>query len=175
MRITSFLTVLYRIEATVTAAAYLAATVSLLADVAGREFLQQGVWGAPRFAVYAAIIAGFLGMSLAASDDSQIRPQVFDALFPKRFDPFLNRLADFVSALMYGGLTILAAQFVSASYQNLEIAPVLEWPLWPIQLVLPYAFASVMVRYGCYSIFPSSKRAFLKDLTANRDVNGAPV
>ena len=60
MRVTAFLTILYRIEATVTAAASLAATLSLLADVVGREFLQQGVWGAPRFAVDAAIIAVFL-------------------------------------------------------------------------------------------------------------------
>lgn len=175
MRVTAFLTILYRVEATVTAIAYLAATVSLLADVVGREFLQQGVWGAPRFSVYAAIIAGFLGMSLAASDDSQIRPQIFDALIAAKFDPFFNRLADFISALMYGGLTILAGQFVASSYQNLDVAPVLEWPLWPIQLVLPYAFASVMVRYGCYFIFPDCKAAFLRNLTAGRNVNGNAV
>ena len=114
-------------------------------------------------------------MSLAASDDSQIRPQIFDALVAARFDAFFNRLADLISAFMYGGLALLAGQFVASSYQNSEVAPVLEWPLWPIQLVLPYAFASVMVRYGCYFIFPDCKVAFLRHLTAGRDVNDSAV
>ena len=151
------LQVLYRLEAGVTVVAYIATTLSLLADVLGREILGQGVWGAPRFAVYAAIIAGFLGMSLAAADGRHVRPQFLDFLIPPPFDPYMNRLADILSAFLYGSLGVLAWGFVSVSLENGDTAPVLDWTLWPIQLVLPYTFFSVSFRYLMNAAWPASQ------------------
>lgn len=148
---------LYKIEAGITIVAYIATTVSLLADVLGREIFGHGVWGAPRFAVYAAIIAGFLGMSLAAADGRHVRPQFLDFLIPTPFDPYMNRLADVLSAFLYGGLGVLAWGFVKVSIENGDTAPVLDWVLWPIQLILPYTFFSVALRYLVNAIFPQSK------------------
>ncbi|GLQ07135.1 hypothetical protein GCM10007924_23560 [Sneathiella chinensis] len=141
-----------------TVIAYAVTALSLLADILGRELFSQGIDGAPRFAVYAAIIAGFLGMSLAAEDDSHIRPQVFDYLVPPLFEKMFSRLADAVSALIYGGLGYLAVGFVRVTYENGDIAPVLDWPIWPVQLVLPYTFFSISLRYLVITVAPSLKR-----------------
>ncbi len=149
----------YRIEAGVTTFAYCAATISLLADVLARELWDAGIWGAPRFAVYAAIIAGFLGMSLAAADGAHIRPQFLDFVVPKRLDRLANKFADFLSSLIYTSLGVLSVQFVVVSYENGDIAPVLDWLLWPIQLVLPYTFFSVALRYLLQAIWPRLKVA----------------
>ncbi|MBL4907174.1 MAG: TRAP transporter small permease [Sneathiella sp.] len=151
------LRVQYKIEAGVTTLAYGAATISLLADIIGREVFQHGIWGAPRFAVYAAIIAGFLGMALAAADNSLIRPRLLDFVIPPEMEEGINRLADLVSAILYGGLFYLAVLFVWETYDNGDVAPVLDWPLWPIQLILPYTFLSVSLRYFAHAVLPLLK------------------
>lgn len=159
--LTFFLTVQYRIEAGVTTIAYSAAAISLLADVFGREILGQGVWGASRFAVYAAIIAGFLGLSLAAADDAHIRPRLFDFLISNRYEPLINRSADLLSAILYAALGSLAVSFVWVTFENGDRAAVLDWPIWPIQCVLPYAFLSVAFRYLMQAIDPVLKQRLL--------------
>jgi TRAP-type C4-dicarboxylate transport system permease small subunit len=111
-----------------------------------------------------AILAGFLGMSLAAAEDENIRPQIFDAVFPIKLNAAVNRFADFLSCLVYAFLTFLAVKFVASSYANSEIAAVLDWPLWPIQLILPYAFFTVSVRYVIFAFSPSLKASFLSQL-----------
>ncbi len=153
-----------KIEAAVTMLAYSATTLSLLGDVIGRELFETGIWGAQRFAVYAAIVAGFLGMSLAAAEGEHIRPQIFDAVFPEKLNKTVNRIADFLSFVVYILLAFLAVKFVLSSYENSEIAAVLDWPLWPIQLILPYAFFAVSCRYFLFAFSPSLKSAFLTKL-----------
>lgn len=157
-----FLVFQNKFEGVITTLAYSATALSLLVDVFSREVLGQGVWGAPRFAVYTAIVAGFLGMSLAAAENNQIRPQILDAIIPVRFDVYVNRLADLISAIVYLFLTYLAIGFVISSYENNDIAAVLDWQLWPIQLVLPYSFCAVGFRYILYTVSPSLKMAFVE-------------
>lgn len=158
MRFQTFLAVQYRIEAGVTTLAYGAAAVSLLADVLGREVLGQGVWGAPRFSVYATIVAGFLGLSLAAADDVHIRPRLLDFLISDQFEPLIDRGADLLSAFLYAALGALAVSFVWITFENGDRAPVLDWYIWPIQCILPYAFFSVAFRYLMQAIDPALKQ-----------------
>lgn len=138
---------------------YAAVTLSLLSDIVGRELFGQGIWGAERFAVYAAIIAAFLGLSLASADDLLIRPRFLDAIVPQRFNVAVNRASDAVSALIYMSLGGLAIGYVMGSYARGDITPVLDWPLWPLQLVLPYSFLSAGGRHLLYSVQPDLKQA----------------
>jgi len=147
---------LYRAEAVITVIAYAATAISLLADVIAREIFASGIWGAPRFAVYTAIVAGFLGMSLAAADGKHVRPQFLDLVIPPRFTPLIEKFGHMVSAAIYLSLAYFASQFVWVSYENGDTAPVLDWKLWPIQLILPYTFLSVAFRYGIVAFFPQS-------------------
>jgi len=157
MIVRQFLQAQFRLEAGVTVLAYGAAALSLLSDIIGREVFEQGIWGAQRFAVYAAIVAGFLGMVLAAAENSLIRPQMLDFVIPVEMEDGFNRVSDLVSALLYGGLAYLSVNFVWETFINGDTAPVLDWPLWPIQLILPYAFLSVSLRFSLQSFDPSLK------------------
>ncbi|WP_169569242.1 TRAP transporter small permease [Sneathiella limimaris] len=155
-----FLIFHFRLEAWIATFAYGAATLSLVIDITGRELIGSGVWGAPRFAVYAAISAGFLGMSLSSASGEQIRPQLLDKVVSVRFSWAVDRMSDFVAALLYGALGVLAISFVQSTYLNGETAAVLEWPLWPIQLVLPYSFFALTLRYVIFACYPSDKEHF---------------
>jgi len=68
----SFLKRLYQLEAFVAAFAYGVLAVTVLADVVFREIFSSPVLGTQRFAVYMSIIAGFLGVGLAAAAGSHI-------------------------------------------------------------------------------------------------------
>ena len=167
MQALRYLKIQYKCEALITTIAYSATAISLLVDVLSREFLGEGIWGASRFAVYAAIVAGFIGMSLATVDKNQIRPHIFDAIIPIKFELLICRLSDLTAAIMYVALTFLAANFVKSSHDNNDIAAVLDWQLWPIQLVLPLSFCTVSIRYILYVYSPSLKAAFISAVEGN--------
>ena len=52
-----------------------------------------------------------------------------------------------------------AVLLVMQSYEYQEKAAVLYWQLWPIQLVIPYAFFSTAIRHLCFAAWPVLKPA----------------
>ena len=70
-------------ESIVAMAAYAAVAMLLMADVIGREMLGKSIFGAQQMAVYGAIIAGFLGLTLATSDNAHLRPGFMDFVFKR--------------------------------------------------------------------------------------------
>jgi len=149
------LNALQRLEGAVAALAYATVALLLMGDVLGREFFGEGIFGAPKMAVYAAIVAGFLGLALATGAGSHLRPAFLDGVFPDRFDLRAWQAADFVSALIYLGLAWIAIEFVLSTRESGDKAAVLYWTLWPIQMVMPYAFLSCALRHALYCAVPS--------------------
>jgi len=145
---------LRRIESAAAALAYTAVALLLIGDVLGREFFGKSLFGAQKIAVFGAVIAGFLGLSLATSSGSHLRPAILDKLFPARFDTTVWRLSDCFSAAVYFVLAIIAFQFVGESMQASDRAAVLYWLLWPIQIVIPYALLSCACQHCLYAIWP---------------------
>jgi TRAP-type C4-dicarboxylate transport system permease small subunit len=146
---------LYRIEAVIAVAALSVCALLLLADVLGRELFGQGIYWAQRVGVYCATFAGLLGFVLVVDKGGHLRPTVLDGLFPEDWDPTTSRLADLISAGISLFIGVYAALFVQESFVRGERGVALETVVWPIQLVLPYAFASATVRYLTFAIFPS--------------------
>jgi len=153
------LNALQRIEGAVAALAYATVALLLMADVLGREIFGEGIFGAPKMAVYAAIVAGFLGLALATGAGSHLRPAFLDGVIPDRFDRQVWQAADIVSALVYLGLAWVAIEFVLSTRQSSDRAAVLYWLLWPIQVVMPYAFISCALRHALFAIAPSLRPA----------------
>ena len=144
-------------ESALAALAYSIVALLLIADVLGRELFGQALFGAQKMAVFAAIVAGFLGLSLATNAGSHLRPGFLDNLFPARFDSLIWRLADALSSLIYLTLTAVAIQFILVSMAAGDRAAVLYWTLWPIQLVIPYAFFSSAIQHAIFAIWPQLK------------------
>lgn len=151
------LTFLERTEGVVAAISYGLVAALLIGEVIARELFGATVLGAGQIAVLATIVAAFLGLSLATAADRHLRTEALSRLLPARFDRAVGRVSDTVSAGIYFILASFAIQFVSETLIAGDRAAVLLFPLWPIQLVLPYAFLSCGIRHGLQAILPEIK------------------
>ena len=146
------------IESIVATAAYAIVAGLLIVDVVGRELFGNALLGAQQMAVYGAIVAGFLGLTLATSDNSHLRPAFLDFLF-KRNETQIQRAGDCLSALFFFTGAYIAWTFVAVSMDNQDKAPVLYFVVWPLQLVIPYAFASSGLKHLLFALRPDIKPA----------------
>lgn len=153
----AFLMLLEVTEGYVAMLAYAGVAALLIADVLMREVFGVPVLGAQSLAVLAAIVAGFLGLSLATAKGMHLRPALFDNLLPARFDRYVERGSDLVAAAFYLSITVFALRFIGESQAAGDKAAVLYFPLWPIQLVMPYAFLSCAIRHAAYALDPELK------------------
>lgn len=143
-------------ESIAASAAYLIVAALLIGDVVGRELFGAGIFGAQKMAVYAAVVAGFIGLALATSANAQLRPAFLDHVLK---GPGVDRIGDAVSSGFYLFLAYVAARFIEQSMAYEDRAAVLYWLLWPIQLVIPYALASTALRHGLFARWPALKPA----------------
>lgn len=150
----SVLTILLRVEGAVAAIAFVMAATAILADVVGREFFGQGIWGSTKFAVFGAVTAGFLGLGLATHAGMHLRPKFADGWLPKPLEPVMARLSPLVTAILYFCVAWYAGLYVHETRIAGQAAPVLEFPLWLIQILMPYAFVSNGVRNLIYAVSP---------------------
>ena len=153
-----FLNKLKLFESIVATTAYAVVAGLLIVDVVGRELFGFSLLGAQQLAVYGAIIAGFLGLTLATSDNCHLRPGFMDFVFHFA-EGTVQRIGDFVSAAFFLGGAYVAWTFVAASMDNLDKAPVLYFVVWPLQLVIPYAFISSGLKHLIFALYPTHKPA----------------
>jgi len=160
----NFLDKLVKVEGLVAALAFLSAATAILADVVGRELLGHGVWGAAKFAVFCAVIAGFLGIGVATHAGMHLRPRFADGWVPERFETLVQRISSLISSALFIALGVAAIMYVRDSYSFGQVAPVLDWPMWMVQIVMPYAFFSNATRHMIYAVqpelLPQSKELF---------------
>lgn len=148
---------LTRIESVFACLAYVVVAALLIGDVIGRELLSAPIHGAQKMAVYAAIVAGFIGLSLATSDNMHLRPSFLDNVLPARFNAGIGRFSDVFACVFFLVMAIVGLMFVRESMRFEDKAAVLYWLLWPIQLIIPYAFLSTSFRHGLFAAFPALK------------------
>ena len=153
----AFLALLLRAEAMLAAIAYSVVAALLLGEIVAREIFATSIWGSQKMAVFAAIVAGFLGLSLATAANAHLRPQFADNWWPAHWRDGVARFGDFLSAFLFAAMGVVAALYISDTFANGDRAAVLYWPLWPIQLVLPYAFFSSALRHFVFAAWPNLK------------------
>ena len=143
-------------ESIVASAAYAVVAILLMVDVIGRELFSTAFLGMQQIAVYGAIIAGFLGLTLATSDNAHLRPEFLDFLAGRRHRE-VARFGDGLSAAFFFATAYVAFTFVLISMDAGDKAPVMYFLIWPLQLVLPYAFASAGLKHLIYAVQPGLK------------------
>lgn len=150
-----FLRALYLVEAAVCMAAFACVALALMADVLGREFFGNGIFGAQRFAVWSMAIAGLGGFALVTAEGGHLRPRFADGWVPRRLAAHVDRLADLVSASVCIFIGVHAAQFVYSSFELGERGMAIPIEVWPIQLVLPWMFFSSALRFLAHAVWPA--------------------
>jgi TRAP-type C4-dicarboxylate transport system permease small subunit len=120
-----------------------------------------------------------LGIGLASSAGTHLRPRFFDGLVPKRHDAGMNRLADLLTAAFCGYFAWLGVITVGEALAQGDVNPELRWPIWPFQAVIPLAFWIACLRHALFALFPalaprpvSPEQA---ELAAHQASDGAPI
>ncbi len=143
----------------------------LLADVLGRELLgpllraigfepgPMGIFGSQKVSVYALVIGSFAGIGIATATGSHLVPRIGHPWVPSSWGPTMDRLADVVTGVVLVGVGWYGWVFVASSRMTDLRAPVLDWPVWPIQLAIPLGFLSAAARYFIYAGWPAAKPA----------------
>ncbi len=126
-------------------------------DVVAREVFALGLPWAQKGAVQLMIWAGFLGAALMAQRGDHLRPEIGDKLCPPNFLPLLERARNLCVALFSLALAYYGALYVLESREFAEEHVVLQVPLWPLQLVIPWTFLSMGLRYLWYTYRPLLK------------------
>lgn len=116
--------------------------------------MSQSIWGAQKIAVFGAIVAGILGLTIAVGNNAHLRANFADRILPF---PWVDRVGDLISAILFAGLCWFALEFVGESMTFNDKAEVINIPLWPIQMVFPYAFATAALRHLIFFFAPGVK------------------
>lgn len=145
---------LYRAELTAAIACLVVMAAVVFADVVGRELANQGLIWAQRVGVYAFIYAGFIGLPLATAAGEHLRPKFADGLMPSVIARHLPRLQHGVAALLTGAFAYYGVRFALQAHALEETSPVLNFPVWAVQIVFAYAFLSCALRHLAYAAFP---------------------
>jgi TRAP-type C4-dicarboxylate transport system permease small subunit len=104
--------------------------------------------------VFALVIGSFAGIGIATATNSHLVPRVGYGWMPEHWGPALDRLADLITAVFLCGVAYYGFQFVASSYATDLRAPVLDWRVWRIQLVIPLGFLSAAGRYFLFAVWP---------------------
>lgn len=151
------LAIVFSFEAFLAVISYLVIVGLLLTDVFMREVFGNSIWGAQRISVYLMIITGFLGLGLATAKGRHLRPRFADSLIPKKYAGIADRMGTALMAIIFACFFVVSVKFVRQAYEYGDLARTIKFPLWTIQLVVPYAFASTALRYLIYALRPELK------------------
>jgi TRAP-type C4-dicarboxylate transport system permease small subunit len=146
---------LQAIEKAVAVSSILGAAAALIADLLGRELFGQGIFGAQRAAVHLTFLAGMLGFVVATDRGEHLRIKATDHLLPPTWSPWIERVGSVLSAVILGVLALHAFGFTMQTRGVGEMSVTLGIPIWPIQAVMVYAFASAGLRHLVYAALPA--------------------
>ena len=153
-------------ECWIAVAAFAFIAVILLLDVLGRELVgpllrlvglnpgATGIFASQRLSIYALVIGSFAGIGIATATGSHLVPRVAFGWVPDEWGPALDRIADLLTAVFLIAVAWFAFKYVESSYATDLRAPVLDWRVWRIQLVIPLGFLSAAGRYLLYALWP---------------------
>jgi TRAP-type C4-dicarboxylate transport system permease small subunit len=141
----------------------------LILDVLGREFLgpflrligldpgATGIFASQKLSIFALVIGSFAGIGIATATGAHIVPGFAAGWVPAEWKRAFDRAADLLTGLFLIGVTWFGLKFVGSSLKTDLRAPVLDWPVWPIQLAIPLGFLSAAGRYFVYAAWPTLK------------------
>jgi len=159
----------HRGECWIAVAAFGFIAAILLLDVIGREFVgpllrlvglepgATGIFAAQKLSVFALVIGSFAGIGIATATGSHIVPRFAHGWVPAAWGPAMDRLADVLTGLFLVAVAWFGFKFVGSSFKTGLRAPVLDWPVWPVQLFIPLGFLSAAGRYLLYAVWPALK------------------
>jgi len=150
------LRVLTKLEAGLAVLACSTLVLVLVVDVIAVDVFSAAVRGSPQVGILSGIVACMLGLTLATGSGVHFRPTFADNIIPH---VWTERVGDAISAVLFGVFAVFAVEFVMQSYAYADRVPVLNVPLWPVQIVVPYVLASCALKHTVFAVSPKTKEA----------------
>jgi TRAP-type C4-dicarboxylate transport system permease small subunit len=150
------LTILTRLEAGLAVLACSTLILIVVADVIAVDVFSTAVRGSPQVGILSGIVACMLGLTLATGSGVHFRPTFADNIIPH---VWVDRVGDAISAALFLAFAVFSVEFVMQSYAYADRVPVLNAPLWPIQIVVPYVLASCALKHAVFAVSPKTKEA----------------
>jgi len=112
-----------------------------------RTLFSQGFLWADVLLRQLVLWVGFLGASLATRRNAHIDVDVFTRMLPKKGKIISKFISNLIGAAVCIFLAEAALDFVRYEYELGESIRSLHLPIWVLQLILPFAFAMISVRF----------------------------
>jgi TRAP-type C4-dicarboxylate transport system permease small subunit len=132
-------------------------TVFVVMDVAAREIYQTGIPWAQKGAVYMMIWAGFIGAILVTQKVEHLRPEIADKFWTGKLKPFYLRMQNFFIFCFTSSMAYYSILYVLESKEFGDKNVILDISMWILQIVIPYAFTSMSLRYLYFIFCPKEK------------------
>jgi TRAP-type C4-dicarboxylate transport system permease small subunit len=130
-------------------------TILVIGDVFSRELFKIGIPWAQKSAVYLMVWSGFIGAILMAHKAEHLRPEMGDKLWKGSMRLIAYRIQQLIVLIFCLGATYYSYQYVVESKELADVNVILGIPMWYLQVILPYTFASMSLRYLYFLINPS--------------------
>jgi len=151
------LEILTRIERLLASTLVFILTLLVVMDVGARELYQTGIPWAQKGAVYMMIWSGFLGAILVTHKVEHLRPEIADKIWKGPLKSFYLRFHNFLVFLFTAAMAWYSVQYVIESKSFGDVNVVLGIKMWILQLIIPYTFTSMSLRYLYFIVFPREK------------------
>ncbi|MEM1092787.1 MAG: TRAP transporter small permease [Pseudomonadota bacterium] len=146
-------------ERAATFAAFTFMVLAIFADVVWRETTGVGLHWARQAGVYANIFVVMLGLGLASSAGTHLRPRFADSWLPASWDRQINRLAEALTAIFFGVFAAYGWRITYSALQLEERSVLIGVLVWPMMAVIPLAFVIATVRHGAFALNPDWRPA----------------
>lgn len=150
----AILAVIARVERVVTFSAFMILVVILFGDVLSRELTGAGLTWARDLGVLANFVLTMVGIGIASSEGAHLRPRFADRWLPRDWEPALDALREGLMAAFCLAFAVVASVAVYETAILDEHLPVLRWPTWPFQLLIPVVFLIAALRHSLLGAYP---------------------
>lgn len=151
------LAILTKVERLVASVFIFCLTIFVIFDVGARELFKTGIPWAQKGAVYMMIWGGFLGAALIAQKVEHLRPEVADKLWKGRSKIWYLRIQNLFVFIFCVAMTKYSIDYVLESREFADRNIIIDMPMWVLQLIIPYCFFSMGLRYLYFTFSPREK------------------
>jgi TRAP-type C4-dicarboxylate transport system permease small subunit len=100
---------------------------------------------------------------MVANKAQHLRPEIADKLWGEKGKYIFVRIQNLFMFIFCAVFTYVAIQYVSESFEFGDKSVVLQVPLWVLQLVIPYTFASLGIRNIYFFLNPAKQLELKKE------------
>jgi TRAP-type C4-dicarboxylate transport system permease small subunit len=137
-------------------------TLLVISDIGGRELFGTGLAWAQKIAVYMMIWAGFIGASITQGKGGHLRPEIADKIWPAKFHGQFHTIRWAVTAVFCLFAAYHSFLYLQESIELGDRSPIVDFPLWIVQTVIPITFILMALQAIIFSLFkdirPAEKR-----------------